>query len=91
MARIFIAVLVLLFSSAAVAQNADFNVTVNTGPVAPNSDTVFPGEPTSLRVTLSNNSTLVPLTNVGYTKALPNGALNGLAINGASAINGDPG
>ncbi len=81
----------LVFSGWAAAQNADFNVTVNTGPLPPNSDTVFPGEPTSLRVTLSNNSTVDPLTGVGYSKALPNGAVIGLIINGASAINGDSG
>lgn len=78
-------------STFAHAQNPEFNVTVNTGPVPPNAGTVYPGEPTSLRVTLSNNSLTVPLTNVGYSNSLPAGATHGLVINGASAITGDPG
>ncbi|MEZ5502365.1 MAG: hypothetical protein R3E50_06790 [Halioglobus sp.] len=81
----------LALSGSALAQNTDFNVTVNTGPVPPNSATVYPGQATSLRITLSNNSTSIPLTGVGYSKPLPTNAVNGLLVNGASAINGDPG
>ncbi|WP_020210969.1 SdrD B-like domain-containing protein [Gilvimarinus chinensis] len=69
-------------------ENANFSVTVNTGPVAPNNDTVFPGEPTSLRVTLSNNSTVTPITNVTFNKGLPSGATGGLTVNGTATING---
>ncbi|MFK7976864.1 MAG: hypothetical protein AB8C02_12055, partial [Halioglobus sp.] len=79
------------FGTPALAQLADFNVTVNTGPAAPNDDTVFPGQPTSIRVTLTNNSTINPITGVNFTKALPTTANNGLQVNGASAINGDAG
>lgn len=75
----------------ALAQVADFNVTVNTGPVPPNADTVYPGEATSVRITLSNNNIATSLTGVNFTKALPTTATNGLIVNGASAINGDPG
>ncbi len=85
------ALLVLLLSGAAGAQNADFNVTVNTGATPPNSDTVYPGQSTSLRITLSNNSTTIPLTGVSFSKPLPTNAINGLLVNGASAINGDAG
>lgn len=79
------------FGSPAMAQLADFNVTVNTSPVLPNPDTVYPGEATSIRVTLSNNSTVSSITGVNYIKALPTTANNGLQVNGASAINGDAG
>lgn len=86
-----LAVATLAFTTPALAQLADFNVTVNTGPVAPNNDTVYPGEATSLRVTLANNSTVSSITGVNYSKALPTTANNGLQVNGASAINGDAG
>ena len=59
--------------------------------VAPNSDTVYPGQPTSLRITLSNNSTSIALTGVGYSKPLPTNAINGLRVNGPSVIKGDAG
>jgi uncharacterized repeat protein (TIGR01451 family) len=86
------ALCLLLVSAGASAQlNPDFNVTVNTGPVAPNGDTVFPGEATSLRVTLSNNSLLTPLTNVAYSGAFQVVAGAGLLVNGPSSISGDPG
>ena len=52
----------------ALAQVADFNVTVNTGPVPPNADTVYPGEATSVRITLSNNNIATSLTGVNFTK-----------------------
>ncbi len=82
----------LVLSNIAFAQVAiDFNVTVNVGAVPPNSGTVFPGEATSMRVTLSNNSTTVPLTGVNFIEALPSTANNGLLVNGASAITGDVG
>jgi large repetitive protein len=81
----------LVLSGTALAQNSDFNVTVNTGAVAPNSDTVYPGQPTSLRITLSNNSTSIALTGVGYSKPLPTNAINGLRVNGPSAITGAAG
>lgn len=80
-----------MIGAGAAAQNAAFNVTVNTGVVAPNSDTVYPGEPTSVRITLSNNSTGSPLTGVGYSKPLPTTSNNGLLVNGTSVISGDPG
>lgn len=70
---------------------ADFNITVNVGALPPNSGTVFPGEATSLRVTLSNNSTSAPLTGVNFSKSLPSTASNGLLVNGISAITGDVG
>ena len=66
----------VFFAHSALAQtpqNPDFNVTVNTGPTPPNADTVYPGQPTSLRITLSNNSTVQPLTNVNFAKPLPGG------------------
>lgn len=66
--------------------NADFNVTVNTGPVAPNAATVYPGESTSLRVTLSNNSIVSPITNVSYSGSLPVGANASLVVDGVSTI-----
>lgn len=79
-------------SNAALAQVAgDFDVTVNLGAAAPNSGTVFPGEATSMRVTLRNNSLTVPLTGVNFSEALPSTANNGLLVNGASAITGDAG
>lgn len=81
----------MAFATPALAQLADFNVTVNTSPILPNNDTVYPGEATSIRVTLSNNSTVSSITGVNYSKALPTTANNGLIVNGASAINGDAG
>jgi uncharacterized repeat protein (TIGR01451 family) len=85
------AALTLSASVPALAQVADFNVTVNTGPNPPNADTVYPGEATSVRITLSNNNTVSSLTGVNFSKALPTTATNGLIVIGASAINGDPG
>lgn len=84
---------IFCLSGAAQAQvtNSNFNVTVNTGPVAPNDDTVNPGEPTSLRISLANNSTLNPLTGVNFDKDLPTTAIAALRVNGASSINGDAG
>lgn len=79
------------WGNAAVAQLADFNVTVNTGPVPPNNDTVYPGETTSIRITLSNNSTINPITGVNFSKALPTNVTNGLIVDGASSISGDAG
>lgn len=81
----------MVLSGTATAQNADFNVTVNTGAAPPNSDTVYPGQPTSLRITLSNNSTSTALTGVSYSKPLPTNATNGLWVNGASTISGAAG
>ena len=93
--RRFLAAMLLLLgvagSAMLQAQNADFNVTVNTGAVPPNNATVYPGEATSLRVTLANNSTVNPLTGVNFNKALPGTAVHSLLINGASSIGGDPG
>ena len=79
-----------IFAHSALAQtpqNPDFNVTVNTGPTPPNADTVYPGQPTSLRITLSNNSTVQPLTNVNFAKPLPGGTA-GLLVSGATTISG---
>src|SRR5690554_1916549 len=65
---------VLLPLNAVYAQtNPHFSVTVNTGPVAPNSATVFPGEPTSLRITLSNLDSNRPITGVTVEDNLPAG------------------
>ncbi|MFK8042621.1 beta strand repeat-containing protein, partial [Congregibacter sp.] len=82
----------LLVSSLAWSQNPDFNVTVNTGPVAPNSTTVFPGELTSLRVTLSNNSIVNAITGVSFNGAFQTFGTAGLVIGeGASALTGSCG
>lgn len=70
---------------------SDFNVTVNTGPVAPNSPTVFPGEATSLRITLANNSTTANITGAGFNQPLPSTATHSLLIDGTATISGDPG
>tara|TARA_R100000687_G_scaffold67140_1_gene56110 strand:+ start:10349 stop:15865 length:5517 start_codon:yes stop_codon:yes gene_type:complete len=70
------------------AQNPDFSVTVNTGPTPPNSDTVYPGELTSLRITLSNNSTLASIDNAAFSKALPASAIGGLLIAGGGSVSG---
>ncbi len=88
---LFAAALSLSASVPVLAQVADFNVTVNTGPNPPNGDTVYPGEATSVRVTLANNNIVTSLTGVNFTKALPTTASNGLIVIGTSAINGDPG
>lgn len=71
--------------------NPDFNAGVNTGPVPPNAATVFPGEATSLRVTLSNNSLVNPITGVNYSGALETTATAGLVIDGVASITGDAG
>lgn len=77
----------------AVAQvtNNNFSVAVNTGPVAPNSDTVYPGQETSLRITLTNSSTVNPISNVNFSKALPDNGTGGLRVSGVATISGDPG
>jgi|GEM_PF-4134159 len=81
---------VLLPLNAVYAQtNPHFSVTVNTGPVAPNSATVFPGEPTSLRITLSNNSTVSSIVNTAFSKPLPFTPESGLRVNGTASISGD--
>jgi uncharacterized repeat protein (TIGR01451 family) len=79
--------------NAALAQVAvDFDVTVNLGATPPNSGTVLPGEATSMRITLKNNSTTVPLTGVTFSKALPSaiGNTSGLLVNGTGVITGSP-
>ena len=68
--------------------NSNFSVTVNTGPASPNHDTVYPGQPTSLRVTFSNNHNILPLTNVSFSQALPGDANGGLRVNGPAIISG---
>ncbi|HEY7886581.1 MAG TPA: SdrD B-like domain-containing protein [Cellvibrionaceae bacterium] len=78
----------LLLATQAQAQNANFAVTVNTGPTPPNSDTVYPGEATSLRITLSNNSTIESIPGVNFDKALPTTATGGLWVSGPAEING---
>ncbi|MFK7830365.1 MAG: SdrD B-like domain-containing protein [Congregibacter sp.] len=79
---------VSVFSTTALAQatDPDFNVTVNTGPVAPNADTVFPGETTSLRITLANNSTGAPITAAAYSGSLPSNVTSALLVDGAGTI-----
>lgn len=76
------ALLLLASAGSAFAQNPDFNVTVNTSPDLPNATTVFPGEATSLRVTVSNNSTGAALTNVSFNRDLGSSAVVGLVIDG---------
>ena len=66
--------------------NSDFNVTVNLGPNPPNAGTVFPGESTSLRVTLANNSTSVAITNGAYTGSLPASGNTRLVMDGVGTI-----
>lgn len=79
----------LLPVAALAQQNADFSVTVNTGPVAPNSGSVYPGQPTSLRVTLSNNSTESVINNISFSKDLPSSSSGGLVMTGSGEITGD--
>ena len=78
-----------LVSGFATAQvNSDFNVTVNPGPSAPT--TVFPGEPTALRITLINNSTANPITGVNYNGGFSTLGSAGLVIDdGFSGLTGD--
>lgn len=76
-------------AAAGAQANPDFNVTVNTGLTPPNANTVYPAEPTSLRITLSNNSVTTALNNVAYSGVLPDSGLARLLVNGASSINGD--
>ncbi|MEM1411885.1 MAG: hypothetical protein AAGH19_05945, partial [Pseudomonadota bacterium] len=70
--------------------NPAFSVTLNTGPTPPNSSTVFPGEPTSLRVTLVNGSTTPGdnITGINFSGALQTAASAGLVIDGPSSISG---
>lgn len=70
------------------APNSNFAVTVNTGPVAPNNDTVYPGQATSIRVTFSNNHNTDSLSNVNFNQPLPGNANGGLRVNGAPVISG---
>ncbi len=84
--------LISLAGGQALAQppaNPNFSVTVNTGPVAPNADTVYPGQATSLRITLSNNSSTDPITNTNFIQPLPTTATGGLRVNGPASISGD--
>jgi uncharacterized repeat protein (TIGR01451 family) len=82
-------VLGLMFSSLlSAAPNSNFSVSVNPGPVAPNSDTVYPGQPTSLRVTFSNNHNTDALSNVSFNAPLPGDANGGLRVNGTPVISG---
>ncbi|MDO6746564.1 DUF7933 domain-containing protein [Gilvimarinus sp. 1_MG-2023] len=86
---VVLGILFLVGASQSWAQsNANFAVAVNTGPVAPNSDTVYPGEATSLRITLSNNSTVDAITGVAFSKALPSTASGGLTVTGTPTISG---
>lgn len=81
----------LFLSAAQVAAqvtNNNFSVAVNVGPVAPNSDTVYPGQETSMRITLTNASAVNPITGVNFSKALPSNATGGLRVNGAATISG---
>lgn len=82
----------MLTLQAAQAQaNPDFNVTINTGPVAPNAATVYPGEATSLRITLSNNSRTSELNQVAFNFALPDSGTHALLVDGPASISGDAG
>ncbi|QFU76769.1 hypothetical protein EY643_14520 [Halioglobus maricola] len=85
--RAVVALASLAMSQGVLAQatNADFSVNVNPGATTPNSILVYPGEATSLRVTLSNGSA-TPITGVNFSKALPTNALNGLLVNGPASI-----
>ncbi|MEM1402510.1 MAG: SdrD B-like domain-containing protein [Pseudomonadota bacterium] len=79
-------VTVLSVSSAWAQIDSNFNVTVNLGPNPPNAGTVFPGEGTSLRVTLANNSTTTAITNGSYTGALPASGNTRLVMDGVGVI-----
>lgn len=68
--------------------NPNFSVTVNTGPIPPNSNTVYPGELTSIRITLANNSTLASIENTAFNKPLPTSATGGLVISGSGTLSG---
>ncbi|WP_049721350.1 DUF7933 domain-containing protein [Gilvimarinus polysaccharolyticus] len=78
--------LLALFSGAHAAPNNDFSVQVNTGSGDP--DTVYPGQATSLRITLANDSDSIDLTNVNLNQALPTTATGGLRVIGAATISG---
>lgn len=79
----------IFFSSQTLAQNPDFSVTVNPGFVAPNATTVFPGELTSLRITLANNSTTNGITNAAFSGAMQTLANAGLVVGeGVSTLSG---
>lgn len=63
-----VAALLLLSSASIVAQaqqNLNFAVTVNPGATSPNATTVFPGELTSVRISLQNNGNTA-ITNASY-------------------------
>ncbi|KZX58331.1 hypothetical protein A3709_02390 [Halioglobus sp. HI00S01] len=68
--------------------NPNFSVSVNAGLNAPNSTLVYPGEKTSLRVTLSNGSTITEITGVNFSNSLPTSALSGLLVDGEAEISG---
>lgn len=73
----------LASNSVYAAPNSDFAVTTNTGLTPLNLATIYPGEATSLRITLRNGSTVTPITGVNFVAALPTTAVGGLRVNGA--------
>ncbi len=81
-------VLVLGLAGQAMA-NPNFNVAVNTGVGDPS--TVVPGEATSLRIALSNNSDALAINDVSFTQSLPETATGGLRVLGAASISGSAG
>lgn len=90
-AKIHILVLafcVVMYSLVAwAAQNSGFLISINNTPLS--STTIKPGQSTSLRIALTNN-TVADFTGVGFSKALPSGATGGLVINGTPVISEGP-
>ncbi|WP_370680102.1 SdrD B-like domain-containing protein [Comamonas sp. GB3 AK4-5] len=74
----------------AAGELADFSVSVG---VASGSDksSLRPGETTTLRITLGNDSSSADLTGVNFSKVLPSATHGSLQVNGSAVISGDPG
>jgi uncharacterized repeat protein (TIGR01451 family) len=81
----------MLLGVAVSAQNPSFSTTVNPGPAPLNLDIVFPGEQTSIRISLINSSTTSAITGVNFDKPLPDIGTHSLLMSGAASIGGDPG
>jgi len=70
---------------------ADFTVSVGVKDVAVDKSSLKPGETTTLRITLGNNSSTAALKNVGFSELLPVGANGSLEAVGGYLISGDSG
>lgn len=68
------------------AEFADFTVSVGVKDVATDKSSLKPGETTTLRITLGNNSSTTTLTNVGFSELLPVGANGSLEAVGSLEI-----